>query len=162
MDELIPAIAHFNVSRYVSIAGMTLWLYDYLLTSKAEDTRIWLTRWGPVKALYMIARYITVPYIASMMYYHQFQQELLPVSYSLCGRCTTDRDVVALFASASSLCRSPMDPLGPLLGFHHNSPFQHRPRNPFNGRNILCRLWLIFAIVVSSTRSPPTSYDWSN
>lgn len=69
MDRLATAISNLNTCRYVSVAGTTLWAYDYLLTCKAEVTRIWPAKWSLVKVLFLTTRYIAVPYIAIMMYY---------------------------------------------------------------------------------------------
>lgn len=69
MDHLVTVVEHVSVSRFVGVAGATLWAYDYLLTCVTEYKRIWPTQWSLVKVLFLTVRYIAVPYIALSMYY---------------------------------------------------------------------------------------------
>ncbi|KIM31596.1 hypothetical protein M408DRAFT_317851 [Serendipita vermifera MAFF 305830] len=69
MDHLVTVVEHVSVSRFVGVAGATLWAYDYLLTCVTEYERIWPTQWSLVKVLFLTVRYIAVPYIALSMYF---------------------------------------------------------------------------------------------
>lgn len=53
MERLVTVVDHFTISRLVSVAGATIWAYDYLLTFSDEVARIWPVKWSLVKALYM-------------------------------------------------------------------------------------------------------------
>lgn len=67
--DLVAVVDHLNVSRLVGVAGATLWLYDYLLTFPTELERIWPTKWNLVKVLFLMTRYVPVPYTALLMSY---------------------------------------------------------------------------------------------
>ena len=54
MEQLITLVDHMNLNRLISVAGTTIWVYDYALTVSDEYAIIWPTKWSLVKVLYMI------------------------------------------------------------------------------------------------------------
>lgn len=58
--DLASAVFHFDVCRYVSLAGLVILLYDHLLTLDDEIRYVWKTQWTVPKCLFLLNRY-TVP-----------------------------------------------------------------------------------------------------
>ncbi|PVF97308.1 hypothetical protein CPB86DRAFT_815597 [Serendipita vermifera] len=69
MEALYEALAILNIDRYMTVAGATLWTYDYLLMFSTEVTTIWSRRWTLVEYLYLTNRYITPAYLIYVVVY---------------------------------------------------------------------------------------------
>lgn len=73
----------FMVCRYANTAGATAWFYDYLLTFQKEYQYIWKKKWGLVKILYLLNRYLTPPFLILVLY-HLDGEQRGPLSTEFC------------------------------------------------------------------------------
>ncbi|KAG8923861.1 hypothetical protein FRC01_012236 [Tulasnella sp. 417] len=56
--EVALAVTHFNASRYLSVAGFVVLVYDHLLTFADEVDLIWKNPTKPVACLFLFNRYV--------------------------------------------------------------------------------------------------------
>lgn len=57
-----PMINSFRLSSYFTFASSTALIYDWVLTFGEEVELIWRQRWSFVTLLYLIIRYVGIPY----------------------------------------------------------------------------------------------------
>ncbi|KAF9005410.1 hypothetical protein BDQ17DRAFT_346731 [Cyathus striatus] len=55
---------------YLTVASVTIFLYDYFLTLGSEIDLIWSSPWNAVKILYFLARYMPFIDLINMAYHH--------------------------------------------------------------------------------------------
>ncbi|KAG9016595.1 hypothetical protein FRB90_002876 [Tulasnella sp. 427] len=63
IDAMTTAMWHIEISRYVTVAGCTILVYDHLITLPDEIELIWGKPLSPVSCLFLFNRY-TVPIVA--------------------------------------------------------------------------------------------------
>ncbi|KAG2144541.1 hypothetical protein DEU56DRAFT_790213 [Suillus clintonianus] len=56
-----------HMSRYMKVAGLTILIYDYLVTMDKEVRLMWGSKWGIARVLFCISRYL--PFVASAIYH---------------------------------------------------------------------------------------------
>ncbi|KAJ1310278.1 hypothetical protein OPQ81_007019 [Rhizoctonia solani] len=64
MDELITAARHVLLTRYITMVGLALMIWDHAITLHTEINLIWPAKLSLVKALFLLNRYIPPIFIA--------------------------------------------------------------------------------------------------
>ncbi|KAF9262048.1 hypothetical protein L218DRAFT_1078234 [Marasmius fiardii PR-910] len=65
----MDALENLQASRYLSIAGLVMLLYDHILSFSDEVELIWKARWTTPKTLFLILRYFVPPFL--IVHLHQ-------------------------------------------------------------------------------------------
>ncbi|KAF8452886.1 hypothetical protein L210DRAFT_681009 [Boletus edulis BED1] len=56
-------LEHLVVNNYISLAGITVVVYDYIITISREIEYIWLRPWTWVSMMFVVVRYIGLCWI---------------------------------------------------------------------------------------------------
>lgn len=63
-DELLIATRHVFLSRYITIVGFALMIWDHVITLRAEINLVWPAKLSAVKVLFLLNRYVPPVFIA--------------------------------------------------------------------------------------------------
>ncbi|KZS95182.1 hypothetical protein SISNIDRAFT_359357 [Sistotremastrum niveocremeum HHB9708] len=64
IHELVSALQNYNIAQQTKVAGLTMLLYDWMLTFNLELKYIWGKSFSIPKVLYLISRWLPVIGIA--------------------------------------------------------------------------------------------------
>lgn len=84
--ELKALTAYVGVMRlvtYFDVAGVAMFLYDYFLTIGMEVDLVWSSKWGFMKVLYLLQRYLPFVDAAILCFLHQFSRTINPSTCSV-------------------------------------------------------------------------------
>ncbi|QRW14825.1 dephospho-CoA kinase [Ceratobasidium sp. AG-Ba] len=62
--EFVTAGGHLFASRYLTLAGFVLLIYDHIITLGSEIDFVWPAKRSAVKILFLINRYVVPVFIA--------------------------------------------------------------------------------------------------
>lgn len=71
-------VAATRVVTYFDVASAMMFIYDYFLTMGLEVELVWGSRWGFMKALYIVQRYIPFVDSVALCFTHQFGNKISP------------------------------------------------------------------------------------
>lgn len=63
MHEIAAALPGVNATRYLSVAGLVVLLYDHLLLLESEISKIWAAQWSWSKGLWLLNRYVVLVFL---------------------------------------------------------------------------------------------------
>ncbi|KAJ7924335.1 hypothetical protein B0H13DRAFT_1190039 [Mycena leptocephala] len=68
-DDTFTIIYYYQVVRYMHVASVAIWVFDYALTIGLEVSLIWRSKWSLPKCLFILSRYSTVLDAPLVLYY---------------------------------------------------------------------------------------------
>ncbi|KIK01120.1 hypothetical protein K443DRAFT_678706 [Laccaria amethystina LaAM-08-1] len=57
-EEVVVVLQSARLRNYMTVASIVVLVYDYMLTLNSELLLVWSSRWNPVKALFLLVRYM--------------------------------------------------------------------------------------------------------
>ncbi|EDR01502.1 uncharacterized protein LACBIDRAFT_333151 [Laccaria bicolor S238N-H82] len=83
LKELTAYVGAMRLVTYFDVAGAAMFLYDYFLTVGMEVDLVWSSKWGFMKVLYILQRYLPFVDAAILCFLHQFSTTISPSTCSV-------------------------------------------------------------------------------